>query len=110
MPVSMALPAADEPGLASALGSARPGGLPVGGVLFPVRDRRAAPGPSDDVLGQANGIVNQAGGSLDQTEQGVGRVVNVLKAKERRRTRPADGPLSMPDASALGLPPLPGIG
>jgi hypothetical protein len=105
MPVSMALPA----DAAGTLGSAWPGGLPVGSVLFPVGDRHATPVPSDDVVGQANGAVNEAGEGLGRTEQGVGNVVDVLKAKDPA-ARPADGPLSMPDATALGLPRLPGIG
>ncbi|NKZ08081.1 hypothetical protein [Actinomadura latina] len=112
MPVSMALPA-DLPAVPPVLGSAQPGGLPVGSGLFPAGARHATPVPSDDVLGKANGTVNKAGANLDQPEQGVGRVVDVLKAKERA-ARPAsgpgsDGPLSMPDAAALGLPALPAL-
>ncbi|NVI87200.1 hypothetical protein [Actinomadura sp. BRA 177] len=116
MPVSMALPA-DLPSVPGALRSAQSGGLP--SVLFPVAGRRATPVPSDDVVGQANDTVNKAGKGLDRTEQGVGNVVDVLKAKDPA-ARPADGPLpggplsdgplSMPDATALGLPALPGIG
>ncbi|WP_396453953.1 hypothetical protein, partial [Actinomadura sp.] len=93
MPVSMALPAG-PPSAPAALGAARPGGPPAGSVLFPLRDRRATPVPSDDVLGQANGAVNDAGAGLDRTEQGVGQVVDVLKARKDPAARPADGPLS----------------
>lgn len=121
MPVSMALPAAvpaavpaDLPGVPSALGFVQSGNLPVSSMLVPARDRHATPVPSDDVLGQANDTVNKAGANLDRTEEGVGEVVDVLKAKDPA-ARPADGPLSngplsMPDASSLGLPALPGIG
>ncbi|MFB4305184.1 hypothetical protein [Actinomadura sp. GTD37] len=124
MPVSMALPDAlpgglpvDLPNVPAALAAAQPGGLPVGAVLFPPRERRAGSGtpvPSDEVLGQANGAVNKAGASIDQTEDGVGQVVDVLKTRDRGARRAdgplSNGPLSMPDASALGLPALPGIG
>ncbi|GAA1878618.1 hypothetical protein [Actinomadura bangladeshensis] len=121
MPVSTALPAAapaavpaDLPSVPSALGFAQPGDLPVSSMLFPARDRRATPLPSDDVLGQANDTVNTAGANLDRTEEGVGEVVDVLKAKDPA-ARPADGllsdgPLSMPDVSSLALPALPGSG
>ncbi|MFI0486838.1 hypothetical protein [Actinomadura sp. 9N215] len=92
------------------LGSAQPGGLPVGSTLFPPAGRHARPGPSDDdLLGQANNTVNQVGGEIDKTENGVGSVVHVLKARQRV-AKPADGPLSMPGAPGIGLPNLPGIG
>jgi hypothetical protein len=109
-----ALPAG-LPSVASALGFAQPGDLPVSTMLFPQRERRTSPVPSGDVVGQANDTVNKAGASLDRTEQGVGQVVEVLKARDRVTGRRGvgplpDGPLSMPDASVLGLRKLPGIG
>ncbi|MEU5989877.1 hypothetical protein ABZ806_12975 [Spirillospora sp. NPDC047418] len=112
-----ALPAAvpaDLPGVPSALGFVQTGDVPVSSMLFPARERRATPVPADDVVGQANDTVNKVGANLDRTEEGVGQVVEVLKAKDPA-ARPADGPLSgsplsMPDASALGLPALPGLG
>ncbi|MGP4022791.1 hypothetical protein [Actinomadura sp. 3N407] len=107
-PLSMPLPA-----LPSTLGSAQPAGLPVGTTLFPPAGRRARPGPADDVLGQANKAVNQAGAGLDKTESSVGQVVEVLKARERVAARadgPLDGPVSLLDPSGLGLPGVPGLG
>ncbi|CND43286.1 Uncharacterised protein [Mycobacterium tuberculosis] len=109
-----ALPAG-LPSVASALGFAQAGDLPVSTMLFPQRERRTTPAPSGDVVGQANDTVNKAGASLDRTEQGVGQVVEVLKARDRVTGRRGagplpDGPLSMPDASVLGLRKLPGIG
>ncbi|MFA1541528.1 hypothetical protein [Actinomadura monticuli] len=116
-PVSMALPAApaDLPSVPSALAPARPGATPaLGAVLFPSRRRQAVPAPSDDVLGRANGTVNKVGAGLDQAEGDVGHVVDVLTATDRSARSaggpPAPGPLSMPDAAALGLPGLPAIG
>ncbi|TDD81843.1 hypothetical protein E1293_17750 [Actinomadura darangshiensis] len=111
MPLSMAVPGLTDglPDVPSTLGSASPGGLPVGAALFPPAGRIAAPEPSDDLVGQANDTVNQAGAGVGETEENVGSVVDVLKAKDRAG-RPADGPLSMPSAPGLGLPDLPGIG
>ncbi|WUH99191.1 hypothetical protein OHR68_37725 [Spirillospora sp. NBC_00431] len=126
--VSAPLGSGSAPGLSditSALGSARPGDLPVGPTLFPPAGRQARPGPSDDLVGKANNTVNQVGGHIDQTENGVGSVVEVLKTKKRgsakpagRAAKPADGPLSLldtpgiglPDTSGIGLPKAPGLG
>ncbi|MFA1546597.1 hypothetical protein [Actinomadura chokoriensis] len=103
MPVSMALPS-----VPSALGTVRRSGLPLGTAL-PAGARHATPVPSGDILGQASGTVSKVGVPLGGSKKGAGQLVNVLKAKNRT-ARPADGPLSMPDASALGLPAVPGIG
>ncbi|WP_141579928.1 hypothetical protein [Actinomadura sp. WMMA1423] len=107
-PISMAGPV-PLPGLKdlrSLLGAASPGSLPVGQVLFPPSARRsAASPPSGDLLGQVDGAVSKARG-LGQTE---GQVVDVLKARERRSRGNGDGPLSMPNASALGLPKVSGL-
>ncbi|WP_433475285.1 hypothetical protein ACQPZP_42605 [Spirillospora sp. CA-142024] len=109
MPVSMALPGPTGglPNVPSPLGGG-PLGLPVGS-LVPATGRYAAPEPSRDLLGQANVTVNKVGAGLGKTGDGVGSVVDVLKAKNRL-ARSADGPLSMPGAPGLGLPTLPGIG
>ncbi|TDB82004.1 hypothetical protein E1264_31965 [Actinomadura sp. KC216] len=107
------------PDVPSALGTVRPAGLPVGTTLFPRSARYAQPGPSDDLVGQTNEAVNQVGGDLDQTGSGVGSVVEVLKARGAvAAQRSADGPLSLPDtsgiglsdASGVGLPEVPGLG
>ncbi|MEU8799273.1 hypothetical protein [Spirillospora sp. NPDC048819] len=105
------------PSLPSALGSVLPAGLPAGTTLFPSAARHTRPGPADDVLGQANKAVNQAGLGLDETESGVGHVVQVLKAQDRVAgpvDGPLDGPLDAPvsllDASGVGLPGAPGLG
>ncbi|TMQ95556.1 hypothetical protein ETD83_22315 [Actinomadura soli] len=104
-------PAPGLPNLPLSLGSTRPGGLPVGTTLFPAAGRYARPAPSDDLIGQANDAVNQIGGEIDKTENGVGSVVEVLKARDGAAKRTAaDGPLSMPDASGIGLGKTPGIG
>jgi hypothetical protein len=96
-PMSMAVP-----GLTS--------GLPdVPSMLVPAGARQASPGPAGDLLGQANGTLNKAGAGLGGTDENVGSVVDVLKARNRAAT-PADGPLSMPGAPGLGLPNLPGLG
>ncbi|TDD30077.1 hypothetical protein E1287_29935 [Actinomadura sp. KC06] len=119
-PVGKALPGVppalgSEPGLGLpnvpfALGSA-PAGLPVGPTLFPPAGRYAQPAPSDDLLGQANDTINQVGGEIDQTENGVGSVVEVLKVRDGAAKRTAaDGPLSLPDAGGAGLPDASGLG
>ncbi|QKW39839.1 hypothetical protein HUT06_42255 [Actinomadura sp. NAK00032] len=138
MPVSMAAPGgpqealpADVTNVPAALGAVEAAGVPIGSVLFPPRERRATPVPSDDVLGQTNDAVNKAGVKLDETQQGVGNVVDVLKAKgaaERRADGPAPrpaagpleggpldngplaGPVSMVTSTALGQGAVPGIG
>ncbi|MFI0374353.1 hypothetical protein ACH35V_41395 [Actinomadura sp. 1N219] len=120
MPVSMALagvpsalgsgPVPGLPDVPSALGSVQPAGLPIGTTLFPRAGRVAQPGPSDDLLGQANGTVNQVGGEIGQTESSVGSVVEVLKARGGAAKRTADGPLSLPDAGGIGLPETSGLG
>ncbi|WP_149260077.1 hypothetical protein [Actinomadura sp. K4S16] len=99
-PISMAGPGTlpGLPSLPSLLGSVSPGGLPARQVLAP-NARHATGTPSGDLLGQVEGTVAKAGG-LGRSE---GSVVDVLKARERSGGT-ADGPLSMPDASALGLP------
>lgn len=101
-PVSMAL--TDLPGT---LAKMSPAGLPVGGTLFPPAGRSARPKPADDLVGQANGLVDDAGATLDRPEGGVGKVVNVLKANERAAT--ADRPVSLLDSSGLDLPGVPGL-
>ncbi|MFG2087075.1 MULTISPECIES: hypothetical protein [unclassified Spirillospora] len=106
-PLSTALP-----DLLSRLGSAQPAGLAVGTTLFPPAGRHARPGPADDVLGQANDAVNEAGAGLD-AENGVGQVVEVLKSRDRVAAPadgPLDGPVSLLDTSGLGLPGVPGLG
>lgn len=114
-PISLAGPgpASGLPNLGSLLGGATPGGLPLGKVLFPPAARYAGPAPSGDLVGQADGTVNKAGAGLGPAEGGVGNVVDVLKARDgSRRTAdggPEDGPLSMPDASALGVPKVPAL-
>lgn len=87
------------------LAAAKAVGVPVGTMLFPPRERRATPVPADDVLGQTNGAVNDAGVKLDQTQEGLGNVVDVLKAKGATERR-ADGPGPRPAAGPLEGGPL----
>lgn len=102
--------------LPAALAGASPAGLPVGRVLFPPAARISRPGPAGDVVGQASGLVGEAGTGLedavlggtglDASEEGVGKVVKVLKARERA-AKPGDGPVSLldspgPDSGGLG--------
>ncbi|TDC84733.1 hypothetical protein [Actinomadura sp. 7K507] len=102
----LSMPLADVP---STLADAEPAGLPVGTTLFPPTGRSAQPGPADDVLGQANGAVNQVGTALDETENGVGQTVEVLKARDR--VGGADeGPVSLLNSAGLELPSAPGLG
>ncbi|MFI0406419.1 hypothetical protein [Actinomadura sp. 3N508] len=125
MPLSMAVPGVPSalgaervPGLAdvpSALGLVqpvvRPVVQPVGSTLFPRAARHAKPAPSDDLVGQANGAVNQLGGEIDKSGSAVGSVVEVLKARGVAASkRSADGPLSLPDTSGLGLSDTSGLG
>ena len=93
----LSMPLADVPGT---LSEAEPAGLPVGTVLFPPAGRSAQPGPADDVLGQANGAVNHVGTALDETENGLGQTVQVLKARDRVGGV-ADGPVSLLTSSGL---------
>ncbi|TDE37348.1 hypothetical protein [Actinomadura sp. 6K520] len=93
----------------SMLGAASPAGLPVGTTLFPPNERAAQPGPADDLLGQADGVVDQAGGELDGAGNSVGKVVHVLKARERAATK-GDDAVSLLDSSGLELPAVPGLG
>ncbi|SNR37405.1 hypothetical protein [Actinomadura mexicana] len=114
-PISLAGPGPNSglPDLRSLLGGATSGGLPLGSALFPPAARYAGPAPSGGLAGQAAGTVNKAGSGLGKTEGGVGSVVDVLKSRDgARRTAdggPAGGPLSMPDASALGVPKVPAL-
>ncbi|GAA4383567.1 hypothetical protein GCM10023088_50770 [Actinomadura verrucosospora] len=114
-PISLADPGPSSglPGVGSLLGGGTLGGLPLGRTLFPSAARYAGPAPSGDLVGQANGTVNKAGTGLTPAEGDVGHVVDVLKARDGARRMadggPADGPLSMPDASALGVPKVPAL-
>ncbi|TDC47166.1 hypothetical protein E1281_26690 [Actinomadura sp. KC345] len=102
----LSMPLADVP---STLAKAEPAGLPVGTTLFPPTERSTRPGPTDDVLGQANGAVNHVGTALDETENGVGQTVEVLKARDRVGGA-ADGPVSLLTSSGVDLPAGPGLG
>ncbi|GAA0574061.1 hypothetical protein [Actinomadura livida] len=103
-PVSLLL--TDVP---ATLGAAGPAGLPVGTTLFPPNARAAKPGPTGDLLGQADGVVDRAGGELDEAGNSVSKVVRVLKASERTATK-GDGPVSLLDSSGVELPAVPGLG
>ncbi|NDU77276.1 hypothetical protein GWI34_32330 [Actinomadura sp. DSM 109109] len=119
-PISMAGPGGGSglPAIGSLLGGVKPGGLPLGSVLFPPAARYAGPAPSGDLAGQAGGTLDKATAGLGRNG-GVGNVVDVLKARDgslrKGDPKPADGPLSMPGASVLGvekvpaLPPVPGV-
>ncbi|TDB86960.1 hypothetical protein [Actinomadura sp. 7K534] len=103
-PVSLLL--TDVP---ATLGAVGPAGLPVGTTLFPPNARAAKPGPTGDLLGQADGVVDRAGGELDEAGNSVGKVVRVLKASERTAGR-GDGPVSLLDSSGVELPAVGGLG
>jgi hypothetical protein len=108
-PLSMAVPGLTSglPDVPSALGL---GGLPTGPGLVPQTGRLAGPHPSGLVPGRAGAAVGKAGG-LVQSKGGTGKVVDVLKAKERSVSRAVDGPLSMPGASVIdGLTKPAGLG
>lgn len=101
--------------LPATLAGASPAGLPLGRILFPPAARISRPGPAGDVVGQAGGPVGEAGtgledaviggAGLDAREEGVGKVVKVLKARERA-AKPGDGPVSLLDSPGLGSPGL----
>ncbi|WP_165950377.1 hypothetical protein [Actinomadura sp. GC306] len=88
------------------LGAASPAGLPVGRTLFPPNARAAQPAPAGDLVGQADGVVTEAGGNLDAA--GVGEVVHVLEASEHAAAR-GDGPVSLLDTPNLKLPAVPSL-
>ncbi|SPT60416.1 hypothetical protein [Actinomadura madurae] len=110
-PLSMPVPGLTSglPDVPSMLGL---GGLPAGSKLLRETGRHAGH-PSGDAPGSA---VNKAGkavgkaGGLVGSKGGAGKVVDVLTAKERSVSRVADGPLSMPGASVLGLADPVGLG